>query len=117
MFEIYQSPKNKQFYFRLKARNHQVILASEGYKTKASCKNGIKSVQKNATSESSFQPEGGEERKVLLHAGCEERRGDRIQPDVCQQGHAPQGDQERDGERAFGGGQRGECLAGHDRRR
>jgi uncharacterized protein YegP (UPF0339 family) len=55
MFEIYKSPKNKQFYFRLKARNHQVILASEGYKTKASCKNGIKSVQKNAASESSFQ--------------------------------------------------------------
>ena len=54
MFEIYQSPKNKQFYFRLKAKNHQVILASEGYKTKASCKNGIRSVQKNAASESSF---------------------------------------------------------------
>ena len=54
MFEFYQSPKNKQFYFRLKAKNHQVILASEGYKTRASCKNGIKSVQKNAASESSF---------------------------------------------------------------
>ena len=54
MFEIFRSPKNKQFYFRLKARNHQVILASEGYKTKASCKNGTKSVQKNAASESSF---------------------------------------------------------------
>lgn len=35
MFEIYQSPKNKQFYFRLKAKNSQIILASEGYKTKA----------------------------------------------------------------------------------
>ena len=54
MFEIYQSPKSAEFYFRLKAKNHQVILASEGYKTKASCKNGIKSVQKNAASESSF---------------------------------------------------------------
>jgi uncharacterized protein YegP (UPF0339 family) len=55
MFEICKSPKYKQFYFRLKARNHQVILASEGYKTKASCKNGIKSVQKNPATESSFQ--------------------------------------------------------------
>jgi len=55
MFEIYKSPKNQQFYFRLKARNRQVILASEGYKTKASCKGGIRSVQKNAASESGFQ--------------------------------------------------------------
>lgn len=48
MFELYQSPKNKQFYFRLKARNGQVVLASEGYKTKASCKKGVASVCKNA---------------------------------------------------------------------
>jgi len=48
MFEIYQSPKNKEFYFGLKAKNNQIILASEGYKTKASCKAGIKSVKKNA---------------------------------------------------------------------
>ena len=54
MFEIFQSPKDQQFYFRLKAKNHQVILASEGYKTKASCSAGIKSVQKNAAKESSF---------------------------------------------------------------
>lgn len=54
MFEIYQSPKNQQFYFRLKAKNHQTILASEGYETKASAKGGIKSVQKNAANETSF---------------------------------------------------------------
>ena len=55
MFEIYKSPKNKQFYFRLKARNHQIILTSQAYKSKASCQNGVKSVQKNATSEQNFQ--------------------------------------------------------------
>jgi uncharacterized protein YegP (UPF0339 family) len=49
-FEIHQSPKNKEFYFRLKAKNHQVILASEGYKTKASCQRGIASVVQNAAS-------------------------------------------------------------------
>jgi len=36
MFEIHQSPMSMQFYFRLKAGNHQVILASKGYQTKAS---------------------------------------------------------------------------------
>lgn len=54
MFEIYQSPKNKQFHFRLKARNHQIILTSQAYKTKASCKTGIKSVQRNACKPNCF---------------------------------------------------------------
>ena len=34
--------------FDLKATNGQVIATSEGYKTKASCENGIDSVKKNA---------------------------------------------------------------------
>lgn len=54
VFEIYQTPNNSQFYFRLKARNAQVILASEGYKTKASCKAGIRSVAKNAANTDRF---------------------------------------------------------------
>ena len=47
-FEVYQSGKNNEFRFRLKAANGQTILSSEGYKTKASCLNGIESVKKNA---------------------------------------------------------------------
>lgn len=47
-FEIFQSDKNKEFYFRLKAENGQIILQSEGYTTKANCKNGVASVKKNA---------------------------------------------------------------------
>ncbi len=54
MYEIYRSAKNRQAYFRLKARNGQIILASEGYKTKASCKSGIRSVRANAAREGSF---------------------------------------------------------------
>lgn len=46
-FEIFLA-KNNEFYFRLKAGNGENILGSEGYKTKASCHNGIASVQKNA---------------------------------------------------------------------
>ncbi|MEZ5016819.1 MAG: YegP family protein [Flavipsychrobacter sp.] len=40
--------KNGEFQFNLKAGNGQVILTSEGYKTKAACNNGIESVRKNA---------------------------------------------------------------------
>ena len=46
-FEMYED-KAGEFRFRLKARNGQVIAASEGYTTKASCENGIASVKKNA---------------------------------------------------------------------
>lgn len=49
-FEIYKD-KAGEFRFRLKARNGEIILASEGYKTKASCENGIESVRKNAVAE------------------------------------------------------------------
>ncbi len=46
-FEIYED-KGGEFRFRLKARNGEVIAASEGYKQKASCLNGVESVKKNA---------------------------------------------------------------------
>ena len=46
-FELYED-KGGQFRFRLKARNGEIIASSEGYKTKASCENGIESVRKNA---------------------------------------------------------------------
>lgn len=53
-FEIYQD-KGGEFRFRLKAGNGQAILASEGYKTKASCKNGVASVMKNAPTEARYE--------------------------------------------------------------
>ena len=46
-FEVYKD-KAGEFRFRLKARNGQVIGASEGYIQKHSCLNGIESVRKNA---------------------------------------------------------------------
>ena len=45
-FEIYLD-KAGEFRFRLKARNGEPVLASEGYTAKSSCKNGIESVRKN----------------------------------------------------------------------
>lgn len=46
-FEVYKD-KAGEFRFRLKAGNGETILASEGYKQRASCNNGIASVRKNA---------------------------------------------------------------------
>ncbi len=46
-FEIY-TDKAGEYRFRLKATNGQVIAVSEGYKSLASCENGVESVKKNA---------------------------------------------------------------------
>ena len=46
-FEVY-TDKAKEFRFRLKASNGQIIAVSEGYKAMDSCLNGIESVRKNA---------------------------------------------------------------------
>lgn len=52
---------NGEFQFNLKAGNGQIILSSEGYKTKASCLSGIDSVKKNCANASNF------ERKTATH--------------------------------------------------
>ena len=46
-YEIFQD-RAGEFRFRLKARNGEIIAASEGYKKKSSCMNGIESVKRNA---------------------------------------------------------------------
>ena len=46
-FEIYLD-KAGEYRFRLKATNGQIIATGEGYKTLASCENGVESVKKNA---------------------------------------------------------------------
>lgn len=53
-FECYKD-KAGEFRFRLKAGNGETILSSEGYSSKASCTNGIQSVQKNCTDEECFE--------------------------------------------------------------
>lgn len=55
-FEIYRD-KSGEHRFRLKARNGQTILSSEGYSSKAACKNGIESVKKNAEDDSRYRRE------------------------------------------------------------
>ena len=52
-FECY-TDKAGEYRFRLKASNGNTILSSEGYKSKASCTNGIESVKKNCTDADRF---------------------------------------------------------------
>lgn len=53
-FEVYKD-QGGEFRFRLKAANGQPILASEGYKTKVSCLNGVESVKKNAPDDTKYE--------------------------------------------------------------
>ena len=52
---MFQNEGKDKFYFRLKAKNGQVILSSQGYANKAGAKNGVESVRKNATDESKYE--------------------------------------------------------------
>lgn len=55
-FEIYKDNKG-EFRFRLKARNGEPILASQGYTALAGCKKGIDSVIRNAPEAEVIKPE------------------------------------------------------------
>lgn len=52
-FELYKDKAGK-FRFRLKATNGQIILASQGYVSKAGAMNGIQSIQNNCSDPDCF---------------------------------------------------------------
>lgn len=47
-FQIFQSQVNRQYYYRLKAANGEIILNGEGHPTKQACQGSISSVKTNA---------------------------------------------------------------------
>ena len=49
-FQIFKG-KDDQFYFRLKAKNGEIVCSSEGYTTLHNCKKGIDAVKKAANTE------------------------------------------------------------------
>ncbi len=65
-FEIYQD-KAGEYRFRLKASNGQNILASEGYKTKASCMNGVESVKSNAPDDDRYERKESNSGKFMFN--------------------------------------------------
>lgn len=52
---VIKTGADAQLRFSLKAGNGQTILASEAYKTKASCLNGIESVKKNSPDDAKYE--------------------------------------------------------------
>ena len=51
---VIESGKSGKFRFNLLSGNHQVILSSEAYDSKAAVQEGIESVRKNALDETKF---------------------------------------------------------------
>lgn len=69
MAGYYELSKNakEQFHFVLKAGNHEVILSSELYESKAAAENGIASVQKNGTDATKFASETAKNGKFYFN--------------------------------------------------
>ena len=70
-FELYKDRGGK-FRFRLKAKNGEIILASQGYASKPGAKNGIKSVKnhcKNVTNFKAKQTKSGHSFCVVARNG------------------------------------------------
>ncbi|MDJ0639302.1 MAG: YegP family protein [Paracoccaceae bacterium] len=65
-FEVFKD-KRGETRFRLKSGNGQIILASEGYKRKASCMNGIESVRKNSQSDDRFERKDTKSGKFMFN--------------------------------------------------
>lgn len=53
-FEVY-TDKAGEYRFRFNASNGQAILASEGYKGKSGCMNGVESVNSNAPDDARYE--------------------------------------------------------------
>lgn len=53
-FQIFKG-SNDQYFFRLRAANSEIVLASEGYSSKQACSNGIESVRTNARDDRNYE--------------------------------------------------------------
>lgn len=53
-YELYKDTA-REYRFRLKAGNGEIILASEGYTSKAGAKNGIESVRTNSSIDTRYE--------------------------------------------------------------
>jgi len=58
-FQVFKSSANYQYYYRLRARNGEIILNGEGYTTKQSCLAGIAAVKANAPYDNRYERRNG----------------------------------------------------------
>lgn len=63
--------KNGKFHFNLKSGNGEIVLASQGYKSRSGCKNGIESVRTNGAIADRFEEKQAKNGKAyfVLKAG------------------------------------------------
>jgi len=54
-FVLFQSSQNDEYYWHLKAPNHEIILQSEGYKSKVGSQNGIASVKEHSPFDKNYE--------------------------------------------------------------
>jgi uncharacterized protein YegP (UPF0339 family) len=54
-FQVFKNSANSQYYYRLKARNGEIVLNGEGYTTKQNCLNAIEAVKVNAPFDSRYE--------------------------------------------------------------
>ncbi len=54
-YYVLKQANNGEYMFNLKAGNHETILTSETYSSKAAAQGGIASVQKNSPQDSSYE--------------------------------------------------------------
>lgn len=65
-FDLYKD-KAGEYRFRLKAGNGQIILVSEGYKSKESANNGIESVRHNAPHDERYERKTAKDGKPMFN--------------------------------------------------
>jgi uncharacterized protein len=58
-FQVFKSVSNNEYYYRLRSPNGEIILNSEGYKSKQSCYEGIAAVKLNAPYDSRYERHDG----------------------------------------------------------
>ncbi len=63
-FQVYKT--GKSYRFRLKAKNGKIILTGEKYTTKQNCIKGVKSVQKNALQDNSYEERKSKDNKYYF---------------------------------------------------
>lgn len=66
-FDVFKSEKNGKYYFNLKAKNGQVILASQGYTDMSGVKTGISSVKRNSANTDNFTIKNSTDGKVFFN--------------------------------------------------
>jgi uncharacterized protein YegP (UPF0339 family) len=64
-FQIYRG-RRRQFYFRLKARNGEIILTSEGYSSLQKCRSGIRSVRTHGSKTVRYRKETSSNRQYYF---------------------------------------------------